>query len=274
MDTPKPIQHYRTIWVSDIHLGYKYCKAEFLIDFLESNESDTLFIIGDLIDFWSLKRKFYWPSSHQKVIRLLLKKVQRGTRVIYIPGNHDDMGRDLVGKELLGIEIHRDYIYTTADDRKFLLGHGDEFDTIVCGTRLNRWLGRIGYDLLLVASQLVNRVRKQMDKPYWSLTTYVKNRIKRARSTIETFELTAIAEAKKRSLDGIICGHIHQPEMREIEGVLYCNDGDWVESCTALVETESHRLELLHWGSIKQRVKSEDHAGSLPYPITNLPLTE
>ena len=261
-DAPTLTQRYRTIWISDIHLGYKHCKAEFLLDFLKSTESDTLFLVGDVIDTLSLKRHFYWPGSHQQVIDLILDKQKHGTRIIYIPGNHDELDGLLVGSELLRIESQSEFIYTTADNRVFLVCHGDEFDSVVCGGRLNRWIGRIGYNLLLHVSDSYNWIRKCLGKPYWSLTTYVKNRVKRARNTIDKFESTAAAEAKRRStngisLDGIICGHIHQPEIRYLDSVLYCNDGDWVENCTAMAEDQNGSLNILHWADLKQPIKSE-----------------
>lgn len=262
---------YKTIWISDIHLGYKDCRADFLINFLESTESETLFIVGDLFDIWSLKKHFFWPTEHQNVVKAILEKAQQGTRVIYIPGNHDEINRDLVGNEILGVEIHQNYVHTTADGRKFLLCHGDEFDFVVRHSRFTKLVGDIGYDLLLFLNRWCNRLRRLTRQPYWSLATYIKNRIKNARKAIEVFEAAAAAEAKRRGLDGIICGHIHQPEIRKIDGVLYCNDGDWVESCTAMTEDQNGWLEILHWGDVRQSVKLDQETDLLPHPITKLP---
>lgn len=262
---------YRTIWISDVHLGYKDCRATFLIDFLNSTAAETIFVVGDLIDIWSLKKHFMWPSDHQQVIKILIKKAQTGTRVIYIPGNHDEINRDLVGTEVLGVEIHQNYVHQTADGRRFLLCHGDEFDFVVRHSRFAKILGDIGYNFLLFLNRWCNRFRKWSGRPYWSLATYIKNRLKNARKAIEVFEEAAAAEARRRGLDGIICGHIHQPEIRKIDGVLYCNDGDWVESCTAMTEDENGWLEILHWGDVRQSVKLDQETEYLSYPITKLP---
>lgn len=263
--------YHRTIWISDVHLGYKDCRADFLLDFLDSTECETLFIVGDFIDIWSLKKHFMWPDSHQSVVKKLIHKAQAGTKVIYIPGNHDHLNRDLVGSDILGVEIHQNYVHTTADGRKFLLCHGDEFDFVVRHSRLTKIIGDISYDLLLFLNRWCNHFRKWSGQPYWSLATYIKNRIKNARTAIEVFEEAAAAEAKRRGLDGIICGHIHQPEIRKIDGVLYCNDGDWIESCTAMTEDKNGWLEIVHWGDVRQSVKQDQDAELFPFPITNLP---
>lgn len=263
--------HYNSIWISDVHLGFKDCKADFLLDFLNATESNTLFIVGDLIDIWSLKKRFLWPKKHQDVVKAIIAKVQSGTRVIYIPGNHDELNRDLVGSEIFGVEIHRNYVHTTADGRKFLLCHGDEFDFVVRHSHFVKVAGDLGYELLLFLNRWCNYFRKITGRPYWSLATYIKNRIRNARKAIEVFEEAAASEAKRRGLDGIICGHIHQPEIRKIDGVLYCNDGDWVESCTAMAEDENGWLEIVHWGDVRQSVKQDQQVELYPFPITRLP---
>lgn len=271
MNNSPKVAKYKTIWISDVHLGYKDCRAEFLLDFLNSTDAETLFIVGDFIDIWSLKKNFIWPDKHQEVVKAIIKKVNSGTRVIYIPGNHDEINRDLVGSEILGVEIHQNYVHETADGRKFLLCHGDEFDFVVRHSQFTKAVGDISYDLLLFLNRWCNRYRKWTGQPYWSLATYIKNRIKNARVAIEVFEEAAAAEAKKRGLDGIICGHIHQPEIRKIDGVLYCNDGDWVESCTAMAEDENGWLEIIHWGDVRQSVKQDQEEAQFPIPITKLP---
>lgn len=245
------------VWLSDIHLGYKGCRAEFVLDFLNQNPAKIVYLVGDVVDFWALKRQFMWPQSHQAVLKKLIDLAAAGTRVVYIPGNHDDQFRDLCGKTLLNIEIHQEAIHKTATGRKFLMVHGDEFDHSVRCNRLHHLVGELSYDLLLFLNRWGNRFRKWMGLPYWSLAYYIKNRVKNARSAIRAFEEAAAHEARRRDLDGIICGHIHQPEIRTIDGVLYCNDGDWIESCTALVEHNSGRLELLHWGDLQQAVKCD-----------------
>lgn len=262
---------YRTVWISDVHLGFKDCRADFLLDFLENIQAETLYIVGDLIDFWSLKKRFFWPEKHQKVITALLKKVEDGTRVIYIPGNHDEINRHVVDNKILGVEIHQEFIHVTADGRKFLICHGDEFDFVVRHSELMKFVGDFGYHLLLILNRWCNLARKSVGRHYWSLATYIKNRIKNARKAIDVFESAAAAEASRRGLDGIICGHIHQPEIRKVNGVLYCNDGDWVESCTAMTEDANGWLEILHWGDIRQSVKIDREVDTLPDPITRLP---
>ncbi|MFA5632083.1 MAG: UDP-2,3-diacylglucosamine diphosphatase [Porticoccaceae bacterium] len=256
------------IWLSDIHLGYKGCRAEFVLDFLNRNPARIIYLVGDVIDIWALKRQFQWPESHQAVLRKLLDIAASGTRVVYIPGNHDDHCRDLCGQRLLNIEILREAVHRTAAGKRLLVLHGDEFDHAARCTRLHKIAGDLGYDFLLFLNRWGNRLRGLFGLPYWSLAYYVKNRVKNARAAIRAFEEAAAAEARRRGLDGIICGHIHQPEIRTIDGVLYCNDGDWVESCTALVEHNTGRLELIHWGDLHQAVKCERAANDdIPRPL-------
>jgi UDP-2,3-diacylglucosamine pyrophosphatase LpxH len=237
-------------------------RAEFLLDFLESTQCDVLYLIGDIVDLWALKRSFYWPSSHQAVLRRIIAKAAEGTRVVYVPGNHDMLVRDIAARQFLDIEVATEAVHTTADGRRLLLIHGDQFDHVVLCSRLNRWVGNASYSLLLALNQLANGVRRRLRLPYWSLAYYVKNRVSNARAAIETFERAAVHEARRRGFDGVVCGHIHQPELRVIDDLLYCNDGDWVESCTALVEHRSGRLELVHWGDLQQPLKCE-HAASV-----------
>jgi len=259
------------IWLSDIHLGYKDCRAEFLLDFLDKNPAKIIYLVGDIIDLWALKRQFQWPESHQAVLRKLLDIASSGTRVVYIPGNHDDECRTLCGQRLLHIEIHREVIHRTAAGKQLLVLHGDEFDHAVRCTRFHKLMGDLGYDFLLFLNRWGNRIRSVMGLPYWSLAYYIKNRVHNARAAIQAFEEAAAAEVRKRNLDGIVCGHIHQPEIRTIDGVLYCNDGDWVESCTALVEHNTGRLELIHWGDLQQAVKCDQAANDDNPRLLRLP---
>ncbi len=254
---------YNAVWLSDIHLGYKGCRAEFVLDFLEHNPARTIYLVGDVVDIWALRRSFLWPDSHHAVVKKLIQLAADGTRVVYIPGNHDERCRDLCGRFLLNIEILREAVHTTAEGKRLLMVHGDEFDHAVrCGP-LHRLAGELGYDLLLFLNRWGNRLRNRLGLPYWSLAYYVKNRVANARQAIRAFEAAAAREAARRGLDGIVCGHIHQPEIRSIDGILYCNDGDWVESCTALVENREGRLELVHWGDLRQVVKG-CHAANDP----------
>jgi UDP-2,3-diacylglucosamine pyrophosphatase LpxH len=236
---------YRTIWVSDTHLGTRGCQARALLDFLDAHECEYLYLVGDIIDFWSIKRAPHWAQLHSDVIRKVLSKARSGTLVTLIPGNHDEYLRRFCDLQLGNIMVTREAVHRTADGRLFLVVHGDEFDTV---TRCHRWIavtGDVGYDILLVLNRWFNRARRALRLPYWSLSAYVKDRVKRAVSFITAFEMALAHEATRRSLQGVICGHIHRAEMREIAGILYCNTGDWVESCTALSESLDGTLELL-----------------------------
>lgn len=240
---------YRTIWISDLHLGTRGCKADCLLDFLKHHEADFLYIVGDFFDGWALKKSWYWDQKHNDVVQKILRKVRKGTHTVYIPGNHDEFARAYTGFTFGGITVLRDAIHTTADGRKLLVLHGDEFDGVV---RYARWLAVLGsaaYDAALVINTWFNAVRRMFGRPYWSLSAYLKHKVKNAVQFIYDFEKTVADEARKREVDGVVCGHIHRAEMREFEGVLYCNDGDWVESCTALIEQMDGKLEIVHWTS-------------------------
>lgn len=239
---------FRSLWISDIHLGFKECKAEFLLEFLQQSECEQLYLVGDLIDFWSLRKGGRWPSAHSEVLKAIVAKARAGVRVWYVPGNHDDVVRDYLGLWVGGIEIAPEVIHVTADGRRFWITHGDECDNAVrCGGPLLNWLGDWAYDLLLFLNRWYNRWRRHWNHPYWSLANFLKQRIGRATAYIARFENAAAHEAARRGLDGVICGHIHHAELRDIQGVMYCNDGDWVESCTALVERFDGSLEILRW---------------------------
>jgi len=247
-----PSRRYRTIWISDIHLGTRGCKADFLLDFLRHTESDTLFLVGDIIDLWRMRRSWYWPQAHNDVVQKLLRRARKGTRVVFVPGNHDEMFRDYVEHHFGGIEVAADAIHVLADGRRLLVLHGDSFDAVV---RYARWLAVLGdsaYEFALVLNRWLNLARRRMGYPYWSLSAWLKHRVKNAVEYIGRFEEAVAAEARQRGVDGVVCGHIHKAEIRDIDGVVYCNDGDWVESCTALVEHADGRLEILRWAEIRQ----------------------
>jgi UDP-2,3-diacylglucosamine pyrophosphatase LpxH len=236
---------YRTIWVSDTHLGTRECRARDLLDFLDAHDCDYLYLVGDIIDFWRLKRAPHWAQLHSDVIRTVLGKARAGTMVTLVPGNHDEYLRRFCDQQVGNIMITREAVHRTVDGRLLLVVHGDEFDSV---TRCHRWIaltGDVGYDALLVLNRWFNRARRWLRMPYWSLAAYVKDRVKRAVSFITAFESALAHEASRRNLQGVVCGHIHRAELREIEGILYCNTGDWVESCTALVECVDGALELL-----------------------------
>ncbi|SEM80290.1 UDP-2,3-diacylglucosamine diphosphatase [Nitrosomonas marina] len=237
----------RSVWISDVHLGFRGCQAETLLHFLHSVETDYLFLVGDIVDFWSIKKNPYWPQEHTNVIRSILGKAKHGTKVIYVPGNHDEALRDCAGHIFGNLEIHLDYVHTTADGRKLLIMHGDEFDVIVKHSRLIARLGNAAYDFLLWLNRYVNGMRKFFGYSYWSLAAYLKLKVKNAVSFISSFENALARMAKDRGVDGVVCGHIHHAEIREIDSILYCNDGDWVESCTTLLEHQDGSLELINW---------------------------
>ena len=240
-------RRYRTIWISDIHLGTRGCKAEFLLDFLRKTESESLYLVGDIVDGWRLKRAWYWPQAHNDVVQKLLRKARKGTRVVYVPGNHDEILRRFLEINIGQIEVVSEAMHTTADGRRLLVLHGDEFDAVV---RYARWLALLGdgaYHLALAANHGVNVLRRRLGLSYWSLSAYLKQRVKNAVEYISRFEAAVADAAARRGADGVVCGHIHHAEIRDIAGVTYCNDGDWVESCTALVEHPDGRLEILRW---------------------------
>jgi UDP-2,3-diacylglucosamine pyrophosphatase LpxH len=240
-------RRFRTIWISDVHLGTRGCNATMLIDFLDSTDSETMYLVGDIIDGWRMKRKFYWPATHNDIVWRVMKRAKRGTRVVYIPGNHDEMFRQFTGMNFGGVEIRRKAIHETADGRKLLVMHGDEFDAIMLAHRWLAFAGDFAYEWLLRCNHLFNKVRAWMGKPYWSLSKTAKHKVKNAVEFISRFETVVAHEAGVRGVDGVVCGHIHNAEAREIAGIAYYNDGDWVEGCTALVEHFDGRMEILHW---------------------------
>ncbi|QGU32770.1 UDP-2,3-diacylglucosamine diphosphatase [Thermochromatium tepidum] len=238
---------YRSIFISDLHLGFRGCQARFLLDFLRSTHCKQLYLVGDIVDLWAMKGGLYWPDAHNQVVRTVLEKVRTGTEVIYIPGNHDALFREHLDVRFGDVRVCDEVVHTTADGRRFLVLHGDKFDRVV---QHSLWLARLGshaYDRLLALNGFISRVRALFGLKYWSLAGYLKHRVKDAVSYIGNYEHAVATEAKQRGLDGMICGHIHHAEMRQIAGVTYCNCGDWVESCTALVEHHDGRLEVLRW---------------------------
>lgn len=256
-------RRYRTIWISDVHLGTRGCNATMLIDFLDSTDSDTMYLVGDIIDGWRLRKSWYWPALHNDIVWRVMKRAKRGTRVIYIPGNHDEMFRQFTGLTFGGIEIRRQMIHSTADGRKLLVLHGDEFDTVVMCHRWLAFLGDAAYGLLLRLNVGINAVRRRFDLPYWSLSKHAKHKVKNAVEFISRYEEAVAHEARSRGVDGVVCGHIHTAEYRDFDGIAYYNDGDWVEGCTALVEHFDGRMEVLHWAD-------EIAARSVPKPIRRL----
>jgi len=256
---------FRTIWISDVHLGTKGCNAELLIDFLDHTDSDTLYLVGDIIDGWRLKKKFYWPSEHNDIVWRILKRAHRGTRIIYVPGNHDEMVRPFSGMNFGGVEIQRMAIHETADGRNLMVLHGDEFDTVMLA---HRWLAFVGdalYHLMMKLNGWVAAIRKLMGLPYWSISKAAKHKVKNAVEFISQYESVVARAAAERKVDGVVCGHIHTAEMRDFtydgRTVSYYNDGDWVEGCNTLVEHFDGQMEILHWpDEVAKRRREEQEA--------------
>jgi UDP-2,3-diacylglucosamine pyrophosphatase LpxH len=244
-----------SLFISDVHLGQSGCRAAELLAFLAEVEAKNIFVIGDLIDLRAMRRSAWWPQAHQDVLHLLLDQARSGVRVVYIPGNHDEAAREFAGMVICGVEVRRQLVHRTVDGRKILLLHGDELDPEV---RCGKWqvaLGSVAYSLALRANGFIYRARRVIGLPDWSVTAWLKRFVAGARTYIEFFERAAAGAAARAGCDGVICGHIHHPATREIEGVLYMNDGDWVENCTALVETMSGRLSLLRWSRVALRAR-------------------
>ena len=242
----QPARH-RAIFLSDIHLGTRGCQAELLLDFLRRNESETLYLVGDIVDGWRLKRWWYWPQAHNDVVQKIMRKARKGTNVIYIPGNHDEAARQYCQLTFGDVKVEDEAIHVQPDGRKLLVIHGDQFDGIV---RYARWLAILGdwaYSVALRINTTFNWARRRLGLPYWSLSAYLKHKVKNAVQFIDNYEHAVASEARRRGVDGVVCGHIHHAEIRTIDGVLYCNDGDWVESCTALVEDFDGRLRIVRW---------------------------
>jgi UDP-2,3-diacylglucosamine pyrophosphatase LpxH len=245
-----PITH-RTIFLSDLHLGMRGCQAERILDFLQHNDAKRWVLVGDIVDGWALTQRWNWPQAHNDVIQKLLRKVRRGAEMVYIPGNHDEAARQFVGLTFGGILVQREMIHRTADGRAFLVLHGDEFDGMI---RFTPWLSKIGaraYVAALRLNTLVSACREKLGYDYWSLAAALKSRTKKAVQYVGRFEEAVAGRASERGTDGVICGHIHRPELRHIETssgpALYANCGDWVESCSALVESHDGSLELVYW---------------------------
>lgn len=251
---------YRTIFISDIHLGTSGCQAKRLLEFLKVTESDTLYLVGDIVDGWQLKRRWYWHQTHNDVVQLVLKKAKKGTKVIFVPGNHDESIRQFIGLDFGGIRIRDEHVHTTADGKKMLVLHGDRFDGVIACAKWLAYVGDSLYTMILKFNQVYNAWRARAGLPYWSLSQYLKLKVKNAVSYITSFEKALAAEARKQGLDGVICGHIHKPEIRDIDGILYCNDGDWVESLSALVEDASGELRLVDWREVMLRWEQSQYA--------------
>ena len=253
----------RTVWISDLHLGTPGCKAGPLLDFLREVECETLYLVGDIIDGWQLRRQWFWPQSHNDVVQKLLRKARKGTRVIFVPGNHDEFARKYVQHNFGGVDVVDQWVHETADGRKLWVVHGDRFDGVI---QCARWLAYVGdwaYEFILKVNHHLNSFRARVGLPYWSLSKYLKFKVKRAVSYISQFETALAHEARRLGLQGVVCGHIHHAEMRDIDGILYANDGDWVESLSALVEHGDGRLEIIDWVAFS----NQESATLAPQPV-------
>jgi UDP-2,3-diacylglucosamine pyrophosphatase LpxH len=257
LTTPAAQGHYRAIFISDIHLGTRRAQTAALLDFLRKTESQQLYIVGDFIDNWALGSSWYWDQLHNDVIQKLLRKARKGTRIIFIPGNHDENFRDFLNLRFGRVAILGEAVHLCADGRRYLVLHGDKFDSVV---RFAPWLARLGdtaYELSMALNANVNRIRRLFRLPYWSLSAYLKNRVKKAVEFVSRFEDAVVREARSRNCQGVICGHIHTPDDRYIDGIHYLNDGDWVESCTALVEHTNGTFEIINWHAAAPAAVSE-----------------
>ncbi len=253
-DQPPPTEQknphelrFRSIWISDIHLGTRGCRADDLLDFLRHTASDYLYMVGDIVDGWQLRKRWYWPQAHNDVIQKILRRAHKDTHVVFLPGNHDEAARDFLGLHFGGVLVANDVIHVTADGRHLLVIHGDQFDAVMGCAKWLAHLGDSAYTLLLNVNTALNFVRRKLGFTYWSLSAYLKHKVKNAVEHIGDYENFIAMEAKRHNAVGVVCGHIHHAEMRMIGDILYCNDGDWVESCTALVEHMDGRLQIINW---------------------------
>ncbi len=238
----------RTAWISDLHLGYRGCKTEFLLNFLNNLECDFLYLVGDIIDVQHMEEKgFYWPDSHAKVLEVIMSMAQNGTKVVYIPGNHDDVFREYDGQSFGDIELKNKCVHQNIDGRRLLMMHGDEFDEALNHNRLVSLIGDVTNNMALYLNRHLHFAHTKLGLPYFSYSAFIKRKVKNIINHSATIQNAVMAEAKRAGVDGIVCGHQHQAQIRNINGTLYCNDGDWVESCTTMVEQYDGSLELLRW---------------------------
>ena len=248
---------YRTLFISDVHLGTRASQAELLLTFLKEHDAETIYLVGDIVDFWRINRGAIWPQSHNDVLQKILRKVRKGAKVIFIPGNHDEGLRQYCGQRFGGIAIERQAIHDAADGKRYLVIHGDEFDVVVRYARWLAFLGDRGYELALWMNWPLNFVRRRLGLGYWSLSSYLKLRVKSAVNFIGDYEKNLSDEARRRKVDGVICGHIHHAASRMFGDIHYLNSGDWVESCTAIGEKDDGTYEIIRWLDVMQ-ARNED----------------
>ncbi|MBX3548309.1 MAG: UDP-2,3-diacylglucosamine diphosphatase [Xanthobacteraceae bacterium] len=247
-DTDAPASRkFRTLFISDVHLGSRGCQANLFLNFLRDHDADTVYLVGDIVDGWRMRSSWYWPQAHNDVVQKLLRKARKGARTIYIPGNHDEFLRDYYGTHFGGIEVMETAIHESADGRKFLVLHGDVFDVVVRNARWLAYFGDWAYDFAIFTNRYFNWVRRKLGLTYWSLSKWAKHKVKNAVNFIGEFEQAVALEARKQNVEGVICGHIHHATIHDLYGTRYMNCGDWVESCTALAEHYDGTFELLTW---------------------------
>ncbi|MBL4727253.1 MAG: UDP-2,3-diacylglucosamine diphosphatase [Rhizobiaceae bacterium] len=266
----QPRKFYRTLFLSDFHLGTNGCQAEQILKFLKAHDADTYYLVGDIVDFWRLRKKANWPQAHNDVLQALLRKVRKGAHLYYIPGNHDEALRDYCGNHFGNIDIVSQIIHETADGRKFLVIHGDEFDIVV---RYAKWLAYLGdwaYEMSIIANAKFNWVRRKLHLPYWSLSAWLKHKVKTAVNLIGEFETALATEARRQNVDGVICGHIHHVAITKINEIEYVNTGDWVESCTAIGETSDGKLEIIRWLEQTETDQEQAHEPKHDQPKSEL----
>ncbi len=251
------IFNYRSIWISDFHLGTRGCQSELLLEFIKHTQSEKLYLVGDIIDGWALKNTWYWPQSHNDVVQKILRKARHGTEVFYISGNHDEVMRGFAPVNFGGVSILNQVIHETVDKKKYLVVHGDQFDGIIQCAKWLAMLGSITYDFLIYFNRYINFFRKKLGYEYWSLSNYLKFTVKNAVKFVSEYEKLVCNYAKQFKVEGIICGHIHHANMQSMNGIHYINDGDWVESCTALVEHFDGKLELINWTEKRKELFNE-----------------
>ncbi len=256
-------RHYRALFLSDIHLGTRGCQAEILLDFLRVHDAETIYLVGDIVDGWRLRRAWHWPQAHNDVIQKLLRKGRKGARIVYLPGNHDEFLRDYLGSHFGGVEVADTAVHVAADGRRYLVIHGDQFDVVVRHAKWLAFLGDWAYTTALVVNTWVNVIRRRLGLTYWSLSAWAKLKVKNAVNFIGKFEDALSSEARRNGVDGVICGHIHHATIHDRFGIRYINTGDWVESCTAIVETHDGRFELIRWTS---RATGRSGQSRLPAP--------
>jgi UDP-2,3-diacylglucosamine pyrophosphatase LpxH len=251
MITEDGTRHFRTLFISDVHLGARGCQAGLLLDFLRYHDADTIYLVGDIFDCWRLRSGWYWPQAHNDVVQKLLRKARKGAAMIYVPGNHDEILRDYCGTHFGGIEVTERAIHEGADGRRYLVIHGDHFDLVVTHARWLAYLGDHAYGFALVVNRIFNAARRRLGFGYWSLSQWAKQKVKNAVNYIGEFEKTLVLEARRNDADGVICGHIHHAAIHDDFGVRYINCGDWVESCTAVAEHADGRFEVITWTTIQ-----------------------